>query len=127
MSNAYGDPDPKADTGRKGYLEPDEPSDGFRRRIAYRPFWRDESEQVTYEHIAENYPRRRSKDGQTWEGPGTYIARISDLAQKRIGAKRDAIADLARSKAMPAAEQKYLTDATWNDRNNALQAQREEI
>jgi hypothetical protein len=113
------------DTGRKGYLDPDEPSDGFRRRIAYRPFWRDESEQVTYEHIAENYPRRRSKDGQTWEGPGTYIARISDLAQKRIGAKRDAINELARSKAMPPAEQQKLSEAGWNARTNEMLREQE--
>jgi hypothetical protein len=125
MTSRYGDAEQAKpeDTGRKGYLEPDEPSDGFRRRIAYRPFWRDESEQVTYEHVAENYPRRRSKDGQMWEGPGAYIARITDLAQKRIGAKRDAIADLVRSKAMPT-ERKLGEDA-WNARTNELLREQE--
>lgn len=122
MSNAYGDaPDPKEDTGRKGYLEPHEPPDGSRRRISYREFWRDESERLTYEHAVETQPFRRGVDK-----PSEYITRITSLAQRRLSPKADAIRKLAQYKAMPEPERR-LTDAEWNERNNALQAQREAV
>lgn len=69
----------KRDTGRKGYLEPDEPPDGIRRRINYRPIRRDESERLTYEHAVETHPKRPD------EGPMAYIQRIAGIVEKRLG------------------------------------------
>jgi hypothetical protein len=111
--------EPKRDTGKMGFRWPEERPDG-RPVIAAKPFWESESEELTYELAVRNNPRRPD------EVPWAYIARIASIASGKWLAKREAIAALAKAKAMPP-KQRNLTDAEWNDRNNALQAQREEI
>jgi hypothetical protein len=74
------------DTGRKGYREPWEPEDE-RPVIAYGAcqcrgcreyggdFWRDKTEQMTYDSAVESNPKREN------EGPMAYIQRISALVE----------------------------------------------
>lgn len=98
----------KPDTGRMGFRWPEEPPDG-RPVIDQRPFWRNRSEQLTYEHAAETHPRRPG------EGPGTYIARLASIVAGRLvksGVRR-----------MPDPEP--MSDAEWNERNNELLKQLE--
>lgn len=113
---AYGDdvPDPNQDTGRKGYLEPDEPSDGTRMRISFREFWADESERLTYEHAVETNPRRKLPDGRL-EPPGSYILRIAQLVAGRLG-------PIAKSMPRP----RRWNDGSVNDRVNDLKRGAEE-
>jgi hypothetical protein len=120
LSNAYGEKDDKPqDTGRMGFRWPEEPPDG-RPVIAASPFWTSDGEQATYELAVRQHPKRPD------EVPSEYIARIAGIAARRWQAKRDAVADLVRRTAMPP-PQRSLTDAEWNERNNALQAQREKL
>ena len=69
--------DDPSDTGKLGYREPSEPRD-LRPMISRPPFWRDESERLTYEHAVETNPRRAG------EGAITYIARIAVLVEGRL-------------------------------------------
>ena len=50
------------DTGRKGYLEPDEPLDGERPRLRVRPFWVSESEALMYLHAVEETRGQKPSD-----------------------------------------------------------------
>ena len=75
--NSPGSEAPK-DTGRKGYREPDELRDE-RPMIAHAPFWRDESERLTYEHAVESNQKRGT------EGPMSYIGRIAAIVEGRLG------------------------------------------
>lgn len=97
----------RRDTGRRAWRWPEEPPDG-RPVIDQRPFWKSESERLTFEHAAETNPRRPG------EGPGTYIARLAAIATGRFA---------QAAKRMP--DPKPQTDAEWNARNNELLAQLE--
>lgn len=103
----------RRDTGRMGWRWPEEVPDG-RPVIDVRPFWTNESERLTYEHAAETHPRRPG------EGPISYIQRLAGIAAGRLAVKQPP------AKAMPP-KQRTLTDAEWNERNNALQKQREAV
>ena len=100
-------PEP-GDTGRKGYREPDEPPDD-RPVIVRAPFWRDESERLTYEHAVESWPRRQG------EGAMSYIARIAGIVEQR---KLAAVA-----KEFPPPER--LSPVAFHERQMELEAQRE--
>ena len=104
---------------RDAFRWPEEPPDG-RPMIAADPFWSSDGEQTTYELAVRQNPKRPD------ELPSVYIARIAAIASGKWQAKRDAVAALVKAKAMPA-PQRTLTDAEWNERNNALQAQRDEL
>jgi hypothetical protein len=68
-------------TGRMGFLEPDEPPDGVRKTIVRNSIYRDLTEQMTYENAVEANPRGRD------ESPLSYIRRIAELvAEKRLPA-----------------------------------------
>lgn len=68
---------PLIDSGRLGYREPDEPPDE-RPCIVRAPFWRDKSEQLTYEHAVQSNPRKSG------EGPMAYIQRIAELVKGKL-------------------------------------------
>jgi hypothetical protein len=69
-------------------------------------------------HAVETHPKRPD------EVPSAYLARIAALAEKRLTPR--SVQVLAESKSMPA-KQKRLSDGEWNERNNALQAQKETL
>jgi hypothetical protein len=97
-------------TGRMGYREPDEPSDG-RPVISRRPFWRNESEEAAWVEVVRGNPQKAG------EGPGTYIARLAAIAAGRVVPR---FPNAART--MPRA---YLGKAALQRRVAELEGQRE--
>ena len=63
---------------RAAYREPDEAPDD-RPLVRRHPFWRSESERLTYEHAVESNPRREG------EGVMSYATRIAGIVAKRQG------------------------------------------
>ncbi len=97
-------------TVRNAFREPEDVPDE-RPLVNRREFWASESERLTYEHAAETNPKRPD------EGPGTYIARLAAIATGRY---------TQAAKPMPRKERRQ-TDAEWNERNNELLRQLEEV
>jgi hypothetical protein len=68
----------EGDTGRMGFLEPEDSPDGVRHHILRRPFWRNVGEQLTYQNAVESNPRKRG------EGALSYIQRIAEIAAGKL-------------------------------------------
>lgn len=103
-------PPESENTGRKGYREPEELKDD-RPMILHAPFWKDESERLTYEHAVESWPKHPG------EGAMTYIARIAGIVERR---KQEAVA-----KNFPPSSR--LSPVEFHERQMELEAQREMI
>ena len=75
-----------SDTGRMGFREPDEPPDE-RPLIARTPFWKDESEKLTYEHAVQVNPRKPG------EGAMTYLQRLAEYVKGKLDSAVRAMPD----------------------------------
>ena len=85
-----------SDSGRNAWRESWEPFDGRPLVIVRREFYRDTTEQLTYENAVESNPRKHG------EGPMAYVRRIAEIATGELLAQP--------AKTMPEARLPYRED-----------------